>query len=245
MVHFCCVAQENVNKIGLYYYPNTDNFHLSYTRAYFYNVNGKPVSFSGLNFGLISQGNPKKGKTYSTIAFEYSADYYFPTTYNGELVLLATHDTTNPHVKTMNATFTGGGFCININILTRLHYLSYMSKTEDFSVYPLIGLSIFTHEVSYNDSDVDYDRLMYWAPLKQGLKIGTINLGLYARARVANFPLLFTINHKFVVDRNNDSYASSHVRKNYSSYLYVGVGLTFPIVKGPGVSKIKSIHYAK
>lgn len=239
------MAQKNENKKEIYYYPNIDNFHLMYSQAYFYNINGKPVSFSGLNFGFITQGNPKNGKTYSKISWEYGLDYYFPTTYNGELTLLATHDTTSPHEKTMNATFKGGGTCIDLNIMMRFRYLSYLSKTEDFSICPLIGLSVFTHGVSYNDSDVDYNRLMYWAPLKQGLEIGALNLGLYTRARVADFPLLFTISNKFVVDRNNESYASSHVRKNYSSYLYIGVGLTFPIVKGPGLSKIKSIHYAK
>jgi hypothetical protein len=98
------------------------------------------------------------------------------------------------------------------------------------------------HKATYTDSDLNYDRLTYYASKDQGLNIGTINLGLFIRRRIANIPLTLTVSDNIMLAQNSNTYYK--LNRKYSSQLHIGIGLTFPVVKGLGISNIKTIHYA-
>ncbi|OFX34159.1 MAG: hypothetical protein A2X08_03670 [Bacteroidetes bacterium GWA2_32_17] len=231
-LHISCFAQDN--KKDIIYYPNIVNYFLSYNNSYFYNVNGKPVNFPNLNIGLSL--DPGK-----TISPSFGFSYYFPKNYNGELLLKALYDTLNPQQELISANMEGGGIAVEVNILLRFKRLSYMSKTEDFMLIPMIGITAYNHTITYIDNEVNYERLSYYISNNQGTSIGTLNFGLIVRYRFANIPMFIKISQNKIIS-NKTGYKST-LQKNFSSYLNIGFGLTFPINKGPGVSKIKTIKY--
>jgi hypothetical protein len=231
MIHFSCGAQIKDDL----YYPNVINYHLMYTNAYFYDVNGKPVNFPGFSFtmygGFKNKLNPSLGYM-----------FYFPKEYSGQVLLTASNDTTQPQEKFLTSKLTGRGqVSIEVNVLFKFRGLSYVSKSEDFLILPMLGFRMIDHVITYDDSQLNYDRLTYYTVRNQGLSIGSLNTGFFSRCRIANFPVCFSVCHNFIIAREYEY--SSSPEKSYSSYLNICMGLTFPIVKGPGVSKIKTIHY--
>jgi hypothetical protein len=234
MIHFCGMAQPNLNAKDAFVYPNNVDFHIMYSHIYFYNLNGKPVNFPGVSFAIVN-GFDKKFSLHLVL------NWYFHKTYDGQIGLSSMYDTVTPQLKLMDTKLKGGGFSMDFNIVTHFGHLYYESISEDFTIRPLIGFSLWMHNVSYTDGDVNYDRLTYYASRDQGLNIGTINLGLFIRKRIANFPVCFTISDNLLMAQNSNTYYE--LKRKYSSQLHIGIGLTFPAVKGMGISNIKSIHY--
>lgn len=230
--HIYCFAQNE--KKDFLYYPNNHNYFLIYNNSFFYNVNGKPVSFPNLNLGLSLD---PINKIFPSFGFYY----YFPKNYTGELTSNALYDTLNPQHELIDAKMKGGGFAIEIDFVFKFRSISYTSKSEDFMVFPHLGFNVYNHNITYIDSDVNYDRLSYYLSGIQGTVIGSISVGLFVRYRVANIPLFMKISQNMVF--STKSGYKNIMSKNFSSYLNVGFGLTFPISKGPGVSKIKTIIY--
>lgn len=227
-----CFAQDN--KKDIFYYPNIVNYYLTYNNSYFYSINGKPTNFPNINFSLFL--NPDKA-----VSPLFGFSYYFPKFYKGELLLKALYDTLNPQQKLADAQLLGSGISVELNILLKVKGMSFVSKSEDFSIIPIIGMTAITHKVTYIDNDVNYERLSYYISANQVTSIGTLNFGIFIRYRVANIPLFLKLSQNILIS-NKTSYKST-LQKNFSSYLNIGFGLTFPINKGPGVIKIKTIKY--
>ncbi len=218
------------------YYPNKFNFQLQYSQANFYNINGKPVSFNGITWGSYLNFDSFLKPIYLGVT------YYYPKNYEGQLILLSVFDTLYPKEKLLNAPVTGSGLALELSFNILARKLSYTSKSEDFCIYPQIGFTALAHTITFNNNDISYDRLSYWCTNLEGLTIGTINLGFFSRFRIANFPLCLKVSQNINIGTNNYS-SKIKIKRNYSSYLNIGIGFTFPITKGPGVSKIKTIHY--
>ena len=186
MVHFWGMAQPNLNAKDAFVYPNNVDFHIMYSHILFYNLNGKPVSFPGISFAIIN-GFDKKFSLHMVF------NWYFHKTYDGQIGIKSMYDTVSPNLEILNAKLKGGGFAVDFNIVTHFAHLYYESQSEDFTIRPLIGLTLWMHKATYTDSDLNYDRLTYYASKDQGLNIGTINLGLFIRRRIANLPLTLSI----------------------------------------------------
>lgn len=232
LLNISCFAQDN--KKDFFYYPNNVNYYLSYNYSCFYNVNGKSVSFPSLNFNLSLDPEKK-------IQTSFGFYYYFPKNYNGQLISNALYDTLNPQHTLIDAKMKGAGFAIEINLILKTRGLSYTSKSEDFMIFPHLGLNIFTHNITYDDREINYDRLSYYVSVNQETIIGSIAAGLFIRYRVANIPFFMKISHNIVF--KHKSVYNNKMDKDFSSYLNIGFGLTFPINKGPGVSNIKKIKF--
>lgn len=227
-----CNAQNS--RKDFLYYPNNVNYYLTYNNSCFYNVNGKPVNFPGLYFCLSLDENKK-------IYPSFSFYYYFPKIYTGQLISNALYDTLVPQHVLIDAKLKGMGYAIEMNVILKLRYISYKSKSEDFSVLPHVGFNVLTHRITYNDRDIQYERLSYYLSANQETIIGSISAGFLIRYRVANIPFFIKISQNMVF--STKSGYKKEMSKSFSSYLNLGFGLTFPINKGPGVSKIKTIHY--
>lgn len=226
-------SQENIrNSI---YYPNYVSYNILYTNASFYNINNNNVSFSGIGLGIYS------GWLYK-IPLSFSVTYFFPKEYNGQLILASVFDSLYPKVKLLDSRVTGSGLALEINFTIKTRYLSYSSKSEDFGVYPQFGFAAFTQLITFNDNNLSYERLSYWCTGLQGLTLGTVNLGVYSRLRIAGIPLCLKISQNILVKVEN-YYTKHKVTRNYSSYLNVALGFTFPVTRGGGLNKIKTIEY--
>jgi len=232
-LHVSAFSQTNVR--DEFYYPNNVDFHLMYSGAYFYNINGSPVNLKGLSIGMFTGWA-------DFFSINIDGSYFFPEEYNGQLIYSAMYDTIYPKEIIVENKVSGSGIALNFNITIHNKTLALISKSEDFAIYPQIGVTALAHTISYKNNPFSIGKLAYQVAWTQGVTLGTINFGIYSRLRIANVPFCLKISQNILFSSQN--YHTKFVtKKDYSSYLNVGIGFTFPITKGPGVSKIKTIHY--
>lgn|GEM_PF-2706674 len=215
-----------------HYYPNNVKYNLIFSDACFYKLNNKTVHFSGLSFGRFSDFTKK-------LPLYLGVNCYFPKEYNGQILLNATQDTASVKELLVDAKLKGSILSFDLNLLIKLRGLSYISKSEDYSVIPMLGITGLYHKPNFEV--VDIDRLAYFAPKNQSISIASLSVGIYSRFRIGCFPLCFQISHTINLIQKN--YYISELKKSYSSYLKFGLGLTLPLIQGQGISNIKTIHY--
>lgn len=233
ILQFSLFSQKNVRDIE--FYPNKVDFHLIYSNSYFYNINGSPVNFQGISIGMYNGWS----KIFSLC---FAASYYFPKEYYGQLIYSSMFDTIYPKELVIENNVSGGGLSLDVNATFHSKNMSFVSKSEDFAIYPQIGISALAHQITYKNNPFSIDNLAYQIAWVQGITLGTINLGICSRIRIIGMPFFFKISQNFLFSKQN-YHTKFYTKKVYSSYLNFGVGFTFPINKGPGVSKIKTINY--
>lgn len=233
VVHFSVFSQTNVKSD--FFYPNKVNFHLMYSQALFYDINGSKVNLQGINFGMYDGWS-------KLFSFSFGFSYYFPKDYYGELIYSAMYDSIFPKELVLENNVTSYSFGLDINLTIHSKVLSLVSKSEDFAIYPQIGVTALAQTIRYKDNPYSLGDLTYQVVWNQGITLGTVNFGILSRIRIADIPFFIKISQNLLFS-NQNYHIKFKTKKQYSSYLNVGIGFTFPVTKGPGVSKIKTIHY--
>ena len=215
-------------------YANKFDYHLLYSTIAFYDINNKPVSFQGISFGITS------GYTFS-LPFEVGISYYFNKKYDGQIILTSSFDTLYPKVKLLEAPVTANNLSLDLDFTIKNKHFSFKSKSENFIIYPQIGLSALLHTIRFNYTEISYDMLSYWCVGLQGISLGSYNFGVYSRFRINNVPICLKVSQNIVFSKKN--YYKDNISRDFSSYLKIGIGITFPVNKGPGMNKTKILNY--